>query len=76
MSSNIFKLYMKGFYTQRAFHRVQELPKWSSDEEIMTIQSWRLSMNSGYEQPAGPTFFVISEPNMSLNNIKIYMDRF
>ena len=59
-----------------AFHRVQEHPKWSSDEEIMTVQSWRLPMNSGYEQPAGPTVFVISVPNMSSNIIKIYMDGF
>ena len=41
MSSNIIKLYMDGFYTQRAFHRVKEHPKQSSNEEIMTIQSWR-----------------------------------
>ena len=33
-------------------------------------------MNSGYEQPAGPTFFVISGPNMSSNIIKLYMDEF
>ena len=39
MSSNFINLYMDGFYTQRDFHRVQEHPKRSSDEEIMTIQS-------------------------------------
>ena len=33
-------------------------------------------MNSGYEQPAWPTVFVISEPNMSSNIIKLYMDGF
>ena len=55
------------------FHRVQEHPKWSSDEEIMTVRSWRLPMNSGYEQPAGPTVFVISGPNMSSNIIKLYI---
>ena len=33
-------------------------------------------MNSGYEQPSGPTVFVISGPNMSFNIIKIYMDGF
>ena len=33
MSSNIIKLYMDGFWTQRAFHRVQEHSKWSSDEK-------------------------------------------
>ena len=37
MSSNIIRLYLDGFYTKRAFHRVQEHPKRSSDEEIMTI---------------------------------------
>ena len=31
-------------------------------------------MNSGYEQPVGPTIFVISGPNMSSNIIKLYMD--
>ena len=37
MSSNILKLYIDVFYTQRAFHRVQEHPKRSLDEEIMTV---------------------------------------
>ena len=37
MSFNFIKIYMDGFYTQRAFHRVQEHPKRSSDEEIMTV---------------------------------------
>ena len=50
MSSNIIKIYMDGFETQRSFHRVQEHPKWSLHEEIMTIRSWRLPMNSDYEQ--------------------------
>ena len=50
MSSNFIKLYMNGFQTKRDFHRVQEHPKRSSDEEIMTIRSWRLPMNSDYEQ--------------------------
>ena len=34
MSFNIIKLYMDGFQTQRAFHRVLEHPKRSSNEEI------------------------------------------
>ena len=46
MSSNIIKIYMDGFHTQISFHRVQEHPKRSSNEEIMTIRSWRLPMNS------------------------------
>ena len=33
-------------------------------------------MNSGYEQPEGPTIFVISRPNIGSNIIKIYIDRF
>ena len=33
-------------------------------------------MNSGYEQLVGPTIFMISGPNMSLNIINIYMDGF
>ena len=39
MGSNFIKLYMYGFWTQRAFHIVQEYPKRSSDREIMTVQS-------------------------------------
>ena len=50
MISNFTKIYMDGFKNQRAFHRVQEHPKRSSDEEIMTIQSWRLPMNNDNEQ--------------------------
>ena len=38
LSSNIIKLYMDEFYTQRAFHRFQEHPK-RSDEEIITIRN-------------------------------------
>ena len=33
-------------------------------------------MNSDYEQPAGPTIFVIYGPNMSSKIIKLYMDGF
>ena len=77
MSSNIIILYMNGFYIQRAFHRVQEHPKRSLDEEFMTIQSWRSPMNSDYEQnQQGLLFFIIFGPNMSSNIINLYMDRF
>ena len=31
-------------------------------------------MNNGYEQPVGPTVFMISGPNMSPNIIKLNMD--
>ena len=37
MSSNFIKLSMDGFLTQCAFHRVQEYPKQSLDEEFMTF---------------------------------------
>ena len=37
MSSNFIKLYMYGFYTQMAFHRVHEHLKRSSEEEIITV---------------------------------------
>ena len=37
MSSNFIKLYMDVFFTQWAFHRVQEHPKRSSNEEVMTF---------------------------------------
>ena len=30
-------------------------------------------MNSGYEQPVGPTVFMIFGPNMSSNIINIYI---
>ena len=33
---------MVRFYTQRAFHRVQERANPSSDEKDMTLQSWKL----------------------------------
>ena len=41
MSFNFSKLYLDGFLTQWAFPRVQEHPKRSSDEEVMTFRSWR-----------------------------------
>ena len=41
MSSNFKNLYIDGFLTQWDFHRVQEHPKWSSDEGVMTFRSWR-----------------------------------
>ena len=36
---------MAGILTQWAFHRVQEHPKQSSDEEVMTFRSWMSHMN-------------------------------
>ena len=39
ISSNFIKLYMDIFLIQMYFHRVQEHPKRSLDEEIMIVQS-------------------------------------
>ena len=41
MSSNFKKSYIDGFLTQCCFHRVQEHPKRSSDEGVMSFRSWR-----------------------------------
>ena len=43
---------MVGILTQWAFHRVQEHLKRSSDEEVMTVRSWRSHMN---RQPYPPS---------------------
>ena len=51
LSQNCIKLYMDGFYTQRDFHRVQELTNRSSDEKVMAVQSWRLHVNSDIREP-------------------------
>ena len=39
MSFKFNKLYIDGFLIQWAFHRVQEHPNRSLDEEVMTFQS-------------------------------------
>ena len=41
MSSNFNKLNVDGCLTQCYFHRVQEHPKRSSNEEVMTFRIWR-----------------------------------
>ena len=41
MSSNLNKIYIDGFLTQWAFHRVKEHPNRSSNEGDMTFRSWR-----------------------------------
>ena len=41
MSSTLIRLFNDEFLTQWAFHRVQEHSNRSSDEEVMTFQSWR-----------------------------------
>ena len=51
MIQNCINLYMDGFYTQRAFHRVQEHMNWSSDEKVLAVQSWRPHMNSDFCEP-------------------------
>ena len=37
--------YMAGSLIQWAFHRVQEHPNQSSDEEVMVVRSWRPRMS-------------------------------
>ena len=60
-----------------AFHGVQEHQKRSLDEEIMTVRSWRLPINSDYKHnQQGLLIFIIFGPNMSSNFIKIYIDGF
>ena len=46
MSSSFINLSMTVFFTQWSFHKVQEHPKRSSDEGVMTFRSWR-----SYGQP-------------------------
>ena len=41
MSFSFINLSMNEFLTQWAFHRVQEHPKRSLDEGVMTFRSWR-----------------------------------
>ena len=41
MSFNFNKLYIDRFLTQWTFHRVQEHPKQSLDEGVMTFRNWR-----------------------------------
>ena len=41
MSSNFIKIFIDEFLTQWAFHIVQEHPKQSSGEGVMTFRSWR-----------------------------------
>ena len=41
MSSNLNKIYVDGFLTQWAFHRVQEHSNRSSDVGVRTFRSWR-----------------------------------
>ena len=40
MSSDYFQPYMDGFYTPKAFHRVYEHVKRTSDEKVMVVRSW------------------------------------
>ena len=41
MTHNVLHKNMNGILTQWYFHRVQEHPKRSSNEEVMTFQIWR-----------------------------------
>ena len=46
MSSDYINPYRDGFYTQRAFHRVYECAKRTSDEKVMIIRSWHSRAHS------------------------------
>ena len=41
LTPTVLHRYTNGILTQWDFHRVQEHPKWSSNEEVMTFQIWR-----------------------------------
>ena len=45
LKPTVLHRYTNGILTQWAFHRVQEHQKRSSDEEVMTFQSWRSHIN-------------------------------
>ena len=65
---------MGGFETQRDFHRVQEHPKKSSDEEVIVVRSWRTQPeNPVLRTGKGLLFSIIFGHNMSLRVIKLYM---
>ena len=46
MRSDCIDPYMDRFYTQRAFHRVYEHVKRTSDEKVMVVRSWRCRAQS------------------------------
>ena len=48
MSSYCINIYMDGFYSSISFQRYQEHPNRSSDDKVMTLQSW--SKNWGLQQ--------------------------
>ena len=48
MSSYCINPYLDGFYTSRDFQQYQENPNQSSDDKVMTLQSW--SKNRGLQQ--------------------------
>ena len=46
MSSDYIEPYIDGFYTQRAFRRVYECMKRTSDEKVMIVRSWHSRAHS------------------------------
>ena len=68
---------MGGFETQRAFHRVQEHQKRTSDEEVMAVRSWRIQPENPVRRTSrGLRFSVIFGHNLSSSCIKLYMGAF
>ena len=65
LSSSCIKLYMGGFKTQRAFHRIQEHPKRTSDEQVMAVRSWRTQPENPVRRTSrGLLFSVIFRHNL------------
>ena len=67
---------MNGILNQWDFHRVQELPKRTSDEDVMAIQSWRTQPENPVRRTSrGLLFSVIFGYNLSLSCINyIWVD--
>ena len=59
MTSIFIKLYLGGFYTQRAFHRVYEHPNPSSNEGVMHVSNHEENQNTAVIAAAGPLVFFI-----------------
>ena len=77
MSFTFIILCMAGFLTQWDFHRVQEHPKRSSDEEAMTFRSWMshvvTSSRADLNWPSWPD---LAELNMTPTSLHRHMNRF
>ena len=65
---------MGGFETQRAFNRVQEHPKRTSDEDVMTVRSWMTQPENPVRRTSrGLLFSIIFGHNLGSSCINIYI---